>query len=540
MEWMNTKKTSAKLRATTQAFLVCGALLSSGCGGGGGSDTPLALSPAAAPSQVSPAAPAPAPAATPEVARTFGFPTFGANSRLTVVANFQTEEETPNTTGRLTASVQDLLGGLPLARIATRQASREDEAITDHCGYADVCALHELLEEDPIRAQQVNTEILPRFQELAAGERRDFFVVPAFEDITAERVLEPFETEHCTIFAEVLNDEPVLSRQRALAIAEAFDSNNPERLGSGIYDQIRDVFGSEWNQNPPGGNDGDDKIVMFFFSAETLGASLFGFVSPADGNPNGGSTSNQGEIIYISADKSDYQTLATIAHEFQHLVLQNQKINQQGINPASARSENVAVNEGLSGLAEDICGYSLESGNRVLASVVNSYLARPDEHEFFDFFESGLGYGQGYLFFRYVREHYGDSLIRAIATDTNGGMSNLNDHLPAGFAETFHRWTVANYATNLSGPVPNIFRYPSGFRTDGTFPAGRLVGPSTSPLNTEQSVQTPALNPWSTSYLTLENGTDEVGVTTTVTPAPSSPFSIIFELNEDGFSELRR
>lgn len=516
-------------RILTNSLMAALASLVLGCGGSGGGGGEVAAA-----GQVGGGGGNITPVVQPQ---TFLFPSFSINSRLAVIANFQSSAETSSVTGQLSAALSDI-GGVVVPRIAQRFDPSAQGDVSP-CGYADVCAFDHLTSGPVSRQAAVPSTVRPRFQELPAGSQEDFFLVPGFRSVTAEKILEPGETTHCTIFAEVVNNTPVMTAQRARIIAEAFDSNNPQRPGSGIYDQVRAVFGSEWNQNPPGGNDGDQKIVLMFFSPDTLGEALFGYVSPADSSPNGGSTSNKGEIIYVSSGKSDYQTLATISHEFQHLINQNEKVNQQGLNPPEARAgENIAVNEGLSGLSEEICGYTFESGNQLLVTVTNGYLSQPERHEFFDFFQTGLGYGQGYLFFRYVREHFGDSTIRAISSGTGTGLANLNANLPGGFGEIFRRWTIANYATNLTGAVPSIYRYPSGLRTDGSFAGGTLVGIKTFPMTNGQTSQTANLNAWSAAYLTLENKPGS-GLEATVTPASGdSPFGVIFESASGQFTSF--
>ena len=136
-----------------------------------------------------------------------------------------------------------------------------------------------------------------------------------------------------------------------------------------------------------------------------------------------------------------------------------------------------------------------------------------------------------------MREHYGDSVIRSICTDTNVGMANLDDHLPSGFAENFRRWTIANYATNLGGSVPSIYRYPSGFRTDGTYPAGTLVGVKTQSLTNNVENLSGTIKPWSVRYLTYD-GTAAGGLTVTITGAVGSPFGVVFESVADTFTSF--
>ena len=521
------------------ALITAFTLSALGCGGGGGNDDVAARAPSGGQTNNSGGTTNPGTVTIPVTqSQTFTFPSFSVNSRLTVIGTFQTTTETPSQTGTVSTVLSDL-GAVP--RIAARMApdSVDSAAAYNPCGYPDACAVDSLMGEPRAQQSTPNTAVRPRFQELAEGAEEELYLPLAFKTVTAQKVLEPNETVHCTIFAEVIGGNPVIDRTKALAVAQAFDSNNPQRPGSGIYDQARAVFGSEWNQNPTGGNDGDTKVVIFFFSSQTLGNGLFGFVSPADGNPNGGSSSNKAEMLYINADKSVYQTLATISHEFQHLINQNQKINQQGLNPANAVDENVSVNEGLSGLAEEVCGFTLNSGNNLLLAVLNDYLEKPEQHEFFNFGRAGLGYGQSYLFFKYVREHFGDQTIRNICTDTGSGLANLDKHLPNGFPEVFRRWTIANYATNLSGGVPPIYKYPSGFRTNGTYPAGTLVGVKVNAMGNNATNPTNALRPWSCNYQILESEPG-VGIQATVNPASGSPYSLIFEGNKGQFTSLEQ
>lgn len=465
----------------------------------------------------------------------FSFLNFSNNSKLTLVSTYQPAQETVATPQTFAATLSRTSQGL-LPRSLPTESPTDTSSIADHCGTADVTLTGHLLAQEPIRPRLLDG-IRPRFESLAEGSQESFYLIPAGSSYTFEKILQPGETTHCTIFAEVVNGTPVLDRTRAAAIATAFDSNNPNRPGSGIYEQVRAVFGSEWNQNPPGGLDGDDKIVLVFYGPTTLGSNLFGFMSPADSNPAAGVSSNQGEIIYLNSGKPNDQILATLAHEFQHLINQNEKINRQGANPAGVPQENVTINEGLSGLAEEVCGFTLDNNNQLLRIVINDYLSKPERHEFFDFYQTGFAYGQGYLFFKYVREHFGDSTIRAICTSNSVGKANLDSQLSLGFAETFRRWTIANYATNLTGPVPNIYKYPSGFKTNGTYPAGTLSGVRTFPLSSGQSNTSQPLNAWSANYLVFDQGTGQT-LSVTIDPQTGLPYGLLFEQTANQFTSL--
>ena len=356
---------SSQRRHRAAALLL--ALSLAGCGGGGGNDSVVSTggngsAPANGGGGTTTTGGTTSPTPPTEVlTETFTFTDFPANAQLTVVSNYQPPTENPGTTAEVLVALQQ--GNFSgLSRLAPRQEEDADDdnpVLQPACGTADVQALTQLMGENPIRGQAAPSAVRARYQELPAGAQRDFYLLPAFQSVTAQKILEPNETVHCTIFAELDGQgQPSVSRSKALAVAEAFDSNNPYRTGSGIYDQDRAVFGSEWNQNPPGGNDGDTKVVILFFRSATLGTSLFGYTSPADSSPNPSDISNMAEIVYINADKSELQTLSTLAHEFQHLISQNEKVIRQGTFPAGAEDENVSLNEGLSGLAEEVCGDS--------------------------------------------------------------------------------------------------------------------------------------------------------------------------------------
>lgn len=458
-----------------------------GCGGGGGDDGEVvAQNAVAVPQQPAPQIPQ----APTNKTLNFSVQNFGPTDSVMVVSNFTpTGELDPDGTLDVTTS---------------NRVETDDELLR--------CATPELLSQ-PIEAPK--TELygkstggtLHRFQELPEGAQRDFFVTTSSQTITAQKVLEPGETVHCTIFAQVVGGNPILSRDRALEIAMAWDTENPAQTGDGIYNQVRAAFGSEWTDG--GGADGDSKVVLLFLNPDGLGSStLLGFFNPIDANPRAqNAQSNEAEILYVNSERGLEFILGTLAHEFQHMLNHNAKVYQQGTFPAGAVAEVVAINEGLSVLSEQICGFSLEAGNNTfIFAVVQRYLINPGAHSFFNFFEVSQDYGQGYLFFRYVMEHFGVQTVRNIASSTGVGLANLDQNLPGGFAEIFRRWTVANHATNIGGPVPDIYRYPSGFRTDGAFPLGSLPGVRFETIPANGNVNSANLKAWSAQYGKVEGG----------------------------------
>ncbi|GMU54204.1 MAG: hypothetical protein AMXMBFR33_33500 [Candidatus Xenobia bacterium] len=340
----------------------------------------------------------------------------------------------------------------------------------------DVCAAErsEIARAIKQRANGGGAGVQPRFEQVAQGSDITFFVVGP-GNLNCRKILDETQTTNCVIFAEVRNGQPVLSTERALAIAQAWDTNNPARPGAGIYAQVRAAFGSEWTTN--GGRDGDSKIVLVFCSGASIGSSLFGFFRPSDEFSKAEiGTSNEGEILYLNADKSDFDTLATMAHEFQHMVRFNQKLIQQGTFAGTA--ENDTIDEGASMNAEELCGYSLDAaggGNRFMFQGCQSYLEQAADSNLFDGFNGALRfYGGGYLLVKYFREQFGQTAFVTFNTNTGIGFSNMASVAGLSQAELFRRFSLALLTSGFTGSVPPEGRFPSGFSTQGSFNINEL------------------------------------------------------------------
>lgn len=334
-------------------------------------------------------------------------------------------------------------------------------------------------------------DIRPKFEEIPVGGDFTFFVVGA-GNVTCRKVLPESNTVHCTIFAEVRNGVPILDEARAQSFATAWDTNNPARTGSGIYDQVRALFGSEWTVN--GGRDGDAKVVLVYCSSATLGSGLFGFFRPSDEfTKTEISTSNEGEILYLNADKSDFDVLATMAHEFQHMVRFNMKLIQQG--SFAGEAENDTIDEGASLHAEELCGYSLTAaggGNTFLFQAAQAYLQQAKDFNLFGDFNGTLKfYGGGYLLVKYFHEQFGDNNFIQFNTNTAIGYQNMVNVSGVARPDLFRRFSLALLASPFSGAVPAEGRFPvSGFTTQDTFDI-RTLGTVSLPGLVPKSVLSP-------------------------------------------------
>ncbi len=139
--------------------------------------------------------------------------------------------------------------------------------------------------------------------------------------------------------------------------------------------------------------------------------------------------------------------LATLAHEFQHLV-------HDDFLPDDA----LFMNEGCSMYAEPLCGYGYSMGD------IEAFLATPDNSltEWGD--QGGINiladYGQALLWTVYLSDRFGGDFLRDFVSDGIGGIDGLNIALgPFGetFDSVFHDWRLANllHTDAIGGGVYN-------------------------------------------------------------------------------------
>lgn len=302
------------------------------------------------------------------------------------------------------------------------------------------------------RAALPQTTERPAYGSVAPGETISFSVATTFRTVDCARLLSDSQTQHCLIFSEVVGGTPILSEARALEIAHAFDADNPFQEGdTGLYADTRARFGSEWNTNPVGGRDGDNRVVLVFLSSDSIGGEgFFGFFSPLDQRSKDvAPTSNEGEILFLNADRANddlYDALDTISHEFVHLILFNEKVGQDGQFPEGAVQENITLDEGLAVLNEDLSGFGFEGtegGNGFLLGAVKATLEDGLNRPFFTFSRGYSDYGAGYLFWRYVLDQFGAESLRAITTSTATGKENVGAVLNQPFASVFSHFVQA-------------------------------------------------------------------------------------------------
>lgn len=355
--------------------------------------------------------------------------------------------------------------------------------------------------------------ISAKFQQIAKGADQTFFIVTTSQTVTCRKMLAENQTQHCTVFAQVVGGTPIIDETRALAIQNAWDVDNG--TGQGIYSLDRSIFGSEWDS--AGGRDGDTKVNLVILNSSGIGGSgYFGFTRPGDEEVGG--TSNQGEILYLNNDKygtDGFDMFSTMAHEFQHLIALNTKRIHQGL--FDGQQENAAIDEGKSVLAEDLAGYGLDAaggGNNFTFQACRAFLNSPGAQGLFSFNSSLDSYGRDYVFMRYLVDRFGLPAFSAYAKTSGTGLNQLNASFGS-LASLFTDWTNALVAAPLGGSVPANLKFTGPFLPGRSYPQIRgFVGAQTLPtLQPAQTVTPPSgtqnitLLPWVFSPVLYKNGT---------------------------------
>lgn len=447
----------------------------------------------------------------------------------------------PNGEALLTALYAPALDGLPEASVDLEILNGEGQAQEEEvlarstlptlgAGQCGTCFISEA---DVRQANSIlSQDFRPQIGSIAPGATLDFFVVTTFRTVTCRRLLSDAQTQNCLIFAEEVGGIPVLTDARALEIAQGFDSDNPfQEADSGIYNETRERFGSEWRVE--GGRDGDERVVLVFLSSDAIGGSgLFGFFNPADQrSKEESSSSNEGEILYLNADraqKSLYEAFSTLSHEFSHLIMFNQKVAQDGSFPDGAQAENAVLDEGLAVLNEELSGFTYtgpEGGNFFLLSAVSQLLEEGLNRNYFQFGGRLSDYGAGYLLWRFIHDQEGLATVKEIVTSPGTGRANIETVIEEPFVGFFQRYSQA-VALNDRSDLPTELQF-TNLDLFGTYTSTDGEEFDLQGLQDIRGVTLPgslkvtsALQPWGTIFY-LATGGDGASLTFKATGAES-------------------
>ena len=202
----------------------------------------------------------------------------------------------------------------------------------------------------------------------------------------------------------------------------------------------------------------------YFWSADLYPSSVIPF-------------SNERAMFYMAAGRGEVGSEAynsTLAHEMQHMILWQADSNEESW-----------VSEGLSELAELLCGYSKANRVSTFARHTDTGLNQMPA----DTATASQHYSAAFLFSSYYWQRFGsDAVRRLVATEADGiaGYDSVLGALSTGlvFEDLFADWVVANYVDDRVGvtqpwsytaldvsvvPQTRISSYPA--RIDGTVTA---------------------------------------------------------------------
>ena len=276
-------------------------------------------------------------------------------------------------------------------------------------------------------------DTVPSHGPFDVGDRRTFFVLDGFENVTYETEAElKYESDLVYFWVEV----GVRVNQRELEdLARAFEDH--------MVPTNRAFFGDEWIP----GIDNDPHIYIVYTG--NIGSHAAGvFVSSDEVHPLADPQSNAAELFMVNSSNTslgETYAYAVLAHEFQHM-----------IHWYRDRNETSWINEGMSELATVLNGY--EHGGFVYEYLFDPDLQLNDWPN--DQNATSPHYGAALLFVTYFLDRFGAEATQALVGDPANGLDSLDNTLaqlgitdpatsrPVGADDVVLDWAVANYVSD--------------------------------------------------------------------------------------------
>ncbi|HEY9899270.1 MAG TPA: hypothetical protein V6D00_08825 [Pantanalinema sp.] len=297
--------------------------------------------------------------------------------------------------------------------------------------------------------------------------------------------------------------------------AQGVTDEQLKRLGDAfetrIHQTVTGTFGADPKTDPSGesrvyvvlspavDNFGKDKGLMGYFWSRDL-------LSPATSGLR--AHSNQKKVIFLTSrlfDQPAQTVFGTLAHEFTHLCIFNQKV----LLPNRATPEETWLDEGWAMLAMDLCGYGLRAGNEAIARDIRSFEEAPASYSLTDWAgnPNGFSYGLSYLFGRYLYDRFGAEVVKDALAAPGTGVDAIQGALAkrqASFQDLYCDWTVANAVSGLNLTDERRFSYASDVNLRGTYGGVTLGGVQAVGVAGFPKGLPGALRPWSTAYYDLK------------------------------------
>jgi len=213
---------------------------------------------------------------------------------------------------------------------------------------------------------------------------------------------------------------------------------------------------------------------------------------------------------------------SVMAHEFQHKLYHDHDLPERN-------TSYMWFNEGLSMLAIHVAGYTVNSGKIIHWAIdgqLTDYLTHCNQSavpmDANPFFDNQTQYGNGFLFFLYLYEHYGADLGKKIYDDNKAGETDyiklIENATGESFPQIYCKFAIANfidgiYADNASDLFDPRFHYTTiDLRGTVNLATGTIVLPGvrTSVFPSGGSYPVTSIDrlvyPWATDYVVFTNG----------------------------------
>ena len=202
-----------------------------------------------------------------------------------------------------------------------------------------------------------------------------------------------------------------------------------------MYPIMHDKFGYE------GDVDGNGKVIILLF--KMTDERIAGYFSSADKyNRYEIADSNEADMLYVNYDLINYEksdVLATIAHEFQHMILFNSRYELK------LPDLEVWLNEGLSMQAEFWTGYLEQQSSDYLGGFLKNYssLGLTDWSN-----ASYLNYGYSMVYVRYLVDRFGDDIVKKLyKAPYKKGVFAVANATGIGFNDIFKDFVLALFVS---------------------------------------------------------------------------------------------
>lgn len=274
------------------------------------------------------------------------------------------------------------------------------------------------------------------------GEARTFFVNPKYDDfsrtIIGATLRYVSNRAYFYVDDSYWNEMDLLSRNLLTV--------NMQELARQFDDVIYPKETQFWGSEPNPGIDGDARITILL---ENLNPGNGGYFETANLFPRKVvESSNEREMIAVSAESLGGLAKSFLAHEFQHLISFNQKELLRNT------SEDIWLNELRSEYSVTLVGYNDVFDASSLERRLDTFLSDTSD-SLTEWPNVPLDYAHVIMFGEYLAEQFGPQILSETLRTDRSGIDSLNNYflskgLSDRFSSVFGSWLAADFLNNAS------------------------------------------------------------------------------------------